>query len=126
MPYESNIRLGKRNDQTSHPLHTWLNDLQIRKAINNGGRVDAGPVVFEIVNDNLARATYEDGGFEEYQFIRKTLAVRAETFAPSMSDSQYKITPFASEEEAITEYLRLKELVGSENLYSVCVVEVWI
>ena len=69
------ILLGKRINKTNHRLDTWLNEIQIQKAIDNGGKVDLGACIVEIINDNLARAIYEDGGYEEYTFVRKVWAV---------------------------------------------------
>lgn len=123
-----NIKLGNRTNRTNSSADTWLNEIQIAKAIYNGGKINIGPCVVEIVTPNIARATYEDGGYEEYSFIRQKWGVRKETFSAAYGDTQYGISVHDDVAEAIEEYTRLLPLLSnldSERLYGVLIVEVW-
>lgn len=123
-----NIKLGTRTDRTNSPNDTWLSEIQIAKAIHNGGKVDLGPCVVEIVNPNLARATYEDGGYEECSFVRQKWGVRKETFSAAYGDTQYSISAHENVADAIEEYTRLLPLLSnldSERLFGLLILEVW-
>jgi len=123
-----NIKLGNRTNRTTFPADTWLNEIQIEKAICNGGKIDIGPCVVEIINPNLARATYEDGGYEEYSFIRQKWGVRKETFSAAYGDTQYSISVHDDVADAIEEYTRLLPLLtnlDSERLFGLLILEVW-
>jgi len=107
------ILLGKRINQTNHRLDTWLNENQIQKAINNGGKVDLGPCTIEIINNNLARATYEDGGYEEYSFVRKMWAVyfNVDGIMPKFfSTSEKAVDFFISDKETSFPLLGIQEI----------------